>query len=232
MTRRLGTSPTTGPGPDWSLLHNPFVYFHPLRDLGSCATDDVSLDQLPRGLSRRVRRARSRICSANSGTTPMPSRSHARRLHPATHQIWRIGASSRSCSTGPSARKPAFHLRRARAAACCATDPQSRFCDVSRPRPAAPRVSPVARRSPAVGGLPWIREWPVSRVRPAPPALRVSCRLRSRTSIEASGFARPRDPKEFRGGARSDGGHAIPVDQDPANREEGATGTSISTTSR
>jgi hypothetical protein len=45
-------TPPTGAGPDYSLLHNPFVYFHSLLDLGSCATDDVSLDQLPRDLSR------------------------------------------------------------------------------------------------------------------------------------------------------------------------------------
>jgi hypothetical protein len=28
------------------MLHNPFVYFHSLLDLGGCASDDVSLDHL------------------------------------------------------------------------------------------------------------------------------------------------------------------------------------------
>ena len=46
------STPPTGAGPDYSLLHNPFVYFHSLLDLGSCATDDVPLDQLPHDLSR------------------------------------------------------------------------------------------------------------------------------------------------------------------------------------
>jgi phosphatidylinositol-3-phosphatase len=40
----------TGAGPQYDTRHNPFIYFHSLLDLGDCAADDVSLDQLPRDL--------------------------------------------------------------------------------------------------------------------------------------------------------------------------------------
>ncbi len=39
-----------GTGAQYDARHNPFIYFHSLLDLGDCATDDVSLDQLSRNL--------------------------------------------------------------------------------------------------------------------------------------------------------------------------------------
>ena len=50
-------APMPGAGPSYDLLHNPFVYFHSLLDLGDCASDDVSLDRLPAALSSASRTA-------------------------------------------------------------------------------------------------------------------------------------------------------------------------------
>lgn len=44
------TTPLQGAGPDYAIGHNPFIYFHSLLDLGGCASDDVSLAQLPNDL--------------------------------------------------------------------------------------------------------------------------------------------------------------------------------------
>ena len=40
-----------GAEPSYTDRHNPFVYFHSLLDLGGCASNDVSLAQLPRDLA-------------------------------------------------------------------------------------------------------------------------------------------------------------------------------------
>jgi phosphatidylinositol-3-phosphatase len=39
-----------GAGPQYATVHNPFIFFHSLLDLGGCASDDVSLSQLPHDL--------------------------------------------------------------------------------------------------------------------------------------------------------------------------------------
>src|SRR5213082_2280725 len=39
------------PGDGYAARHNPFVYFHSLLDLGDCASDDLSLGQLPTDLA-------------------------------------------------------------------------------------------------------------------------------------------------------------------------------------
>jgi phosphatidylinositol-3-phosphatase len=46
----LDDVPLPRAGPDYDTRHNPFIYFHSLLDLGGCASDDVSLDQLPSDL--------------------------------------------------------------------------------------------------------------------------------------------------------------------------------------
>lgn len=43
-------APLPGAGTDYATRHNPFIYFHSLLDLGGCASDDVSLAQLPTDL--------------------------------------------------------------------------------------------------------------------------------------------------------------------------------------
>jgi hypothetical protein len=43
-------APLPGAGPEYDTRHNPFVYFHSLLDLGSCASDDVGLQKLSRDL--------------------------------------------------------------------------------------------------------------------------------------------------------------------------------------
>jgi len=42
--------PLPGAGDDYDTSHNPFIYFHSLLDLGGCASNDVSLTQLPTDL--------------------------------------------------------------------------------------------------------------------------------------------------------------------------------------
>ena len=44
--------PLTGSGPTYDLLHNPFVYFHSLLDLGDCQSDDMDLGHLASDLSK------------------------------------------------------------------------------------------------------------------------------------------------------------------------------------
>jgi hypothetical protein len=44
-----------GAGPQYDTRHNPFIYFHSLLDLGGCASNDVSIDQLAGDLRRASR---------------------------------------------------------------------------------------------------------------------------------------------------------------------------------
>lgn len=45
-------TPPAGAGRDYSILHNPFVYFHSLLDLGGCAANDVPLEKLRHDLTQ------------------------------------------------------------------------------------------------------------------------------------------------------------------------------------
>ena len=42
--------PLAGAGPQYDVVHNPFIYFHSLLDLGGCASDDMSLQHLAHDL--------------------------------------------------------------------------------------------------------------------------------------------------------------------------------------
>ena len=42
--------PFHGAGPEYDTLHNPFIYFHSLLDLGGCSSNDVSLTELSNDL--------------------------------------------------------------------------------------------------------------------------------------------------------------------------------------
>ena len=46
----VDNAPLPGAGADYDTRHNPFLYFHSLLDLGGCASNDVSLTQLPTDL--------------------------------------------------------------------------------------------------------------------------------------------------------------------------------------
>jgi hypothetical protein len=48
-------TPPPGASADYSLLHNPFIFFHSLLDLGGCASNDVSLDRLRHDLVKPAR---------------------------------------------------------------------------------------------------------------------------------------------------------------------------------
>ena len=54
----LDNVPLTGAGPGYDTRHNPFIYFHSLLDLGGCAENDVSLEQLPKDLHSATKTAR------------------------------------------------------------------------------------------------------------------------------------------------------------------------------
>jgi hypothetical protein len=54
----LDNGPLTGAGPGYATRHNPFIYFHSLLDLGGCAENDVSLNQLPKDLHSATKTAR------------------------------------------------------------------------------------------------------------------------------------------------------------------------------
>ena len=45
----------TGTATGYDTLHNPFIYFHSLLDLGDCAADDVDISHLGRALSTSTR---------------------------------------------------------------------------------------------------------------------------------------------------------------------------------
>ena len=46
----LDNTQLSGAGPNYDTRHNPFIYFHSLLDLGGCATNNVSISQLPKDL--------------------------------------------------------------------------------------------------------------------------------------------------------------------------------------
>ncbi len=46
----VDTGALPGAETQYDTRHNPFIYFHSLLDLGGCANNDVTLDELPRDL--------------------------------------------------------------------------------------------------------------------------------------------------------------------------------------
>jgi hypothetical protein len=48
----IDSTPPPHSGATYDTRHNPFIYYHSLLDLGGCASDDVSITQLSRDLSK------------------------------------------------------------------------------------------------------------------------------------------------------------------------------------
>jgi phosphatidylinositol-3-phosphatase len=70
-------TPITGAGSQYDVLHNPFIYFHSLLDLGDCSSDDLTLQKLGSALAAPAKKAPSYVfvapgACADSSQTSCP----------------------------------------------------------------------------------------------------------------------------------------------------------------